>query len=602
LIWKALSILIYTMLYGAFAHGQAPYTLQLVSGRDSSLLRDIYEVETSFPNPELRQQGLRRLLNTLHSEAYLLATIDSLVRDSLHLKAYLTLGDQYQVARLKNGNIEEDVLSQIGFRERIFLNKPFRLREIRRLHERLLEYAENSGYPFATVKLDSFHIQGNQISASIFLIRNQQIELDSIIVHGEARITNTYLYNYLGLKPHGIYDESVITKISGRIKELPFLEEEQPLKVVFITDKARLHLFLKHKRASRFNFIIGFLPNPNLDVVPAPKSKFLITGDAQLHLHNPMGAGEAFKLDWRRYQQNTSDLKINFLYPYLPLGMPFGADFDLQIYRQDTIFLEVTLGVGLQYQFVGGNYIKAFYQNKVSTLISINKPVIISTMQLPKHIDVEHNLYGLEYHLERLDYKLNPRRGIFFEFNGGLGEKRIKKNNEILALTAPNDPGFDFATLYDEKPLKSIQYRITYTFDKFWKLGTRTALKSGISGGVFISQNIFQNELFRIGGSKILRGFDEESILASQFHILTLEYRFLLDQNSYFYLFTDAAYLENPTRESNPFNDTPIGFGTGITFETKAGIFALSYALGRQLDNPIDFRSAKIHFGYLNYF
>ncbi|MCX6181458.1 MAG: hypothetical protein NT150_05995 [Bacteroidetes bacterium] len=48
--------------------------------------------------------------------------------------------------------------------------------------------------------------------------------------------------------------------------------------------------------------------------------------------------------------------------------------------------------------------------------------------------------------------------------------------------------------------------------------------------------------------------------------------------------------------------DHPYGFGAGFSFETKAGIFSLNYAIGKQLGNPIDFGAAKIHFGFLNQF
>jgi hypothetical protein len=44
-------------------------------------------------------------------------------------------------------------------------------------------------------------------------------------------------------------------------------------------------------------------------------------------------------------------------------------------------------------------------------------------------------------------------------------------------------------------------------------------------------------------------------------------------------------------------HDFPFGFGAGIAFTTKAGLFYLSYALGKQLDNPISFKTGKIHFG-----
>jgi hypothetical protein len=45
-----------------------------------------------------------------------------------------------------------------------------------------------------------------------------------------------------------------------------------------------------------------------------------------------------------------------------------------------------------------------------------------------------------------------------------------------------------------------------------------------------------------------------------------------------------------------------LGFGAGLNFETRAGIFAFNYALGKKNQNPIDFRAGKIHFGYISIF
>lgn len=117
------------------------------------------------------------------------------------------------------------------------------------------------------------------------------------------------------------------------------------------------------------------------------------------------------------------------------------------------------------------------------------------------------------------------------------------------------------------------------------------------------NENIFENELYRIGGLLVLRGFDEESIFTSAYAVNTFEYRILLEKNSYWYLFMDAAYYENNNVAAETFiSDTPLGFGTGISFQTNAGIFSINYALGKQFNNPIVFRAAKIHFGFVNYF
>ncbi len=93
-------------------------------------------------------------------------------------------------------------------------------------------------------------------------------------------------------------------------------------------------------------------------------------------------------------------------------------------------------------------------------------------------------------------------------------------------------------------------------------------------------------------GNSFERGLNAESIFASTFSIVNVEYRYLLEENSFLFAFFNGAYYENKAVNRN-IVDRPFGFGAGMSFETKAGIFSISYALGKQFDNPIEFRSAN---------
>ena len=98
-----------------------------------------------------------------------------------------------------------------------------------------------------------------------------------------------------------------------------------------------------------------------------------------------------------------------------------------------------------------------------------------------------------------------------------------------------------------------------------------------------------------------MRGFDEESIFASQYAVSSAEYRYLVNQNSFFFGFIDFGWANNrqpSVRKQNTF----IGAGLGLAFETKAGIFNISYAAGKRNDTKFDLRQSKIHLGYVNYF
>ena len=84
-----------------------------------------------------------------------------------------------------------------------------------------------------------------------------------------------------------------------------------------------------------------------------------------------------------------------------------------------------------------------------------------------------------------------------------------------------------------------------------------------------------------------------------------MEYRFLIGQNSYLYAFFDWARVDNRSLNS-PMETKSIltyqGTGAGITFETRAGLFALSLAFGRETRQTFDFGAPKVHFGYVSLF
>jgi hemolysin activation/secretion protein len=236
---------------------------------------------------------------------------------------------------------------------------------------------------------------------------------------------------------------------------------------------------------------------------------------------------------------------------------------------------------------IGGNYLKLFYSNKTSTLLSTKDLEFVTV--LPPYADVRTNMYGAGFRFEQLDYRLNPRKGFNFLVNAGAGTKVIKKNAKV-------NPA-----VYEKLKLNTTQYLVDFDAAVFIPFGDRSTVKVGNQSAFLYGETTFQNELFRIGGLKTLRGFDEESIFASAYSVMTLEYRFILEQNSYLYVFGDGAWYEN-NNVSQYVKDTPFGFGAGISFETKAGIFSINYALGKQFDNPIQLRSGKIHFGIVNYF
>jgi outer membrane protein assembly factor BamA len=562
---------------------QAQYSLTILSYQKDQqknldgILKQL-KINYTFPDTLNRRKELNNVLIALYGNGYLAASFDSFAVDTTMLTAYLNHGTIYKWVRLSKGNMDEGIMSEAGFREKVYRGKPVNLNNLRKIQDRVLSSCENNGYPFAEVRLDSVQANAGNIKAALNLTKGLFITIDSIIVKGNARLAEIYLYNYLGIKPHMAYNEELISQISTRLKELPMVAETRSFNISFHEDKASIYLYLENKKASQLDGVIGVLPDTS--------GKVVISGDVHVRLHSSFGYGELFDLNWKQPLPKTQDLKIKFNYPFL-FSTPFGIDLNFSIYKKDTTYVQLERNIGIQYLLTGGNYIKAFYNNKTSSLINVKQFEFVTV--LPPFADITTNSYGLGLRSEKLDYRLNPRKGYSVECTAAVGVKNIKKNSKLVLVD------------YDSLQLKSTQYNGEITGDYFLPVFNRGVIDIGTKAGFLESPDIFQNELYRIGGLKTLRGFDEESILASRYIIGKLEYRYLIEQNSYLFMFVNAMYYER--RERNNFrHDVPIGFGAGITFETKLGIFSLNYALGREFSNPILFRSAKIHFGLINYF
>lgn len=527
----------------------------------------------------------QEILTQLYESSYLGARLDSIKREKAIIELYFTVGKKYQWVKLKRGNVSEFEQQQIDINDRLYLNRPFKPKQLNRLFEKAITYFENSGYPFASIALDSIKIDLNQgISAALKVNKNQHYTIDSLRIEGNATVNKTFLLKHLDITLEKPYKESSINQIETRIQEIPFVELGTRKEVQFFEDYVKVVLNLKKKKASRFDGIVGLLTNES-------DGKIELTGDVDLNLINAFDRGENIGLNWRKLKGNSQDLNIQFAYPYF-LNTPIGIEASFKLFKRDTTFIDLISKLGINYALKRGEYVDLFIENKTSNLLSRNRFINQTNASLPPYGDLRVNLFGVGYRIQRLDYLYNPRKGIKLEVSFAAGRKKLSK----IAALEESQP-----EIYEGVDLHTNQFDGDFTVQFFQALGNRSTILFANQSASTYSQNLYENELLRIGGLKLLRGFDEESINVSSYSIFTLEYRFLLDRNSFFSVFSDGGYYESNSI-GNYVSDTPFGIGAGISFETAAGIFTFNYAVGKQFNNPIDLRAAKIHFGFINFF
>ena len=585
-------------LFPFVAFSQKTYTVQYIAaGKDTSSQIQQFNFKTIFDRRESAETYINKLPQMLLSRGFPTASVDSVLYDSTIAKVKLYIGAKYQWAQISTDSIEPYILENTGWSEKQFENKDIDFSRLRLQEQKIIEHFENSGYPFAAVSLKNIEIKDDKINAELHITKGPLYHIDSIHVYGKVKIKNLFLQHYLGIYNGSVYNNHKLQQISKLIRDLPFLQEQQAWDVSMLGTGATLNLYLEPKRSSQVNVLIGFVPGNTIT------GKAQITADVHLDLKNSLGNGESILLNWQQLQPQSPRLNLGFSKPYV-FNSNFGIDFSFNLLKRDSSYLQLNGIFGLQYMISSNKTFKVFYENESDFLLvgGIDTNQIIYSKQLPANIDVSSGNVGIGYHFVNTNYRLNPRKGNELDITASGGIKKTSKNNDVVNLKDPLNPNFDFNSLYDSIKLKTYRFKVVATAAHYFPLGKMSTFKATANIGFLESPQNFQNELFRIGGYKILRGFDDESIYANQYAVFSGEYRYLLGTNSYFFGFSDLGFTKtkfNAVQYSNSF----ISGGIGLEFETKFGLLNLSYAVGKRNDVNFDIRnSSKIHFGYINYF
>ncbi len=534
------------------------------------------------------------LVKELANNSYLLSVIDTLLFVDTVCEIRYKTGPSFKWVELKNGNIPEEILVAAGWRQHLFYNTTFNYRQYVAAANKILTHLELNGYPFAQIKLDSIDVTENKISAYLMLDRGDRIYFDSIEIIGDAQIKGWFIAKYLGIKKDALYNESLIQNAFTRLNQLPIVQVTKKPFVYFIENIAKPVVYLKNRKSSVFDGILGLAPASDNN-----RDKLLLTGEVKLLFQNLFSTNKEFELTYKSFLNASQELKTKIKLPYI-FRTNIGLDYELNFVKFDSTYIDVRQDFGIPYRIIGNDYLKVLYSNQFTSLIQVDTNLIILNKKLPSSNDMVTHSYGLGGKFVRYDYVYNPFKGFGFEFYGTVGTKKIIPNAIINQIKYPQSDG-TLKSIYDTMQLSSTQYKLYGKGDVFIPLTQRTTIHIEASGGFLHSQNIFFSELFRIGGIRTLKGFDEQSIFASGYLLANSEIRYLLQQNSNVLLFWNGAWYINKMQTINN-TDKPFGFGAGLNFETNAGIFSLYYAVGKQFNNPLAFDKAKIHFGFINYF
>ncbi|MFV0564232.1 MAG: hypothetical protein ACK5NB_00205 [Flavobacteriaceae bacterium] len=411
------------------------------------------------------------------------------------------------------------------------------------------------GQPFSKAQLTRLKInEQNKLTANLTLSAPEKTRhIDTIIIKGYEKFPKAYLKHYLKIKPKQVFSLNKIRTKTETLNHLRFAKETKPAEVLFSKDSTALYLYLEKTKSNAFDGFLGFGTNEDTN-------KLEFDGYVNLNLVNNLNFGESFALLYKSGENDKKTFETNLELPFL-FNSPIGLNAQLRIFKRDSSYSTVNQFAKLHYQINAKHKIYAgIVSAESSNLLNTTSNLFIQ--------DYKTNYYsfGYQYQQLQLNHTLFPIK-TYGLLDTNFGKRKQPNNVENQSLFNVN------------------------AFNIF-NLNTNNSIFLKVSGAMLNSSAYLENELLLLGGINSIRGFEENSILASLYGILNTEYRYQISNAIYIHSITDFGYYENKLNNSK---EKIYGFGFGFGILTNAGLLRFNYANGKNENTSFKLLNSKTH-------
>lgn len=581
-------VLCSTLTIGA----QSPVLLQVEIG-SSMEAKIIRKVDTVFAVSTLAKEYLKRVVDTFQMEGYLSCYhLIAIELDTL-IQARIYTGTLYSWTKIFYPESLAPYISKSDLMKLKSEKAKWTFQQCRSLMSRLAEGISEQGYPYAQVFLDSTRIAGKEISARLNFIRGPLVLLDTIEWDKDLKVKYALMSRIIGVQSGSFYSNKRMNEIKQAIAPYTFILQYADPDIYLTKNQARVRLYLRTEKSSAIDALLGLLPSAD--------GPLKLNGTFRSDFMNQLGMGERLLIDFRSLQSNSQDLNIKASSPFL-FNLPFNPYFQFNLYRRDSLFLDVLGELGAGLSLGGRTELRFGLGQKTSTLLKPDLAQIKSSRALPLALDLRLRHLGANFRFSQYDFDRNPSSGFSGQFSIAGSTREIIPNSSITNLKDEQDSTFSFASLYLPFTKNGFAFEFNGELEKYTRLGQFTTWHSRLKSGIKSASTPLQlNEQFRLGGFTLIRGFDEESIFARDYFLWTNAIRLLTGELSYLQAFTDVA-LVNQFVDKRFNYRTFWGIGSGLVFDTSSGLLSLSAAVGKIFPGSFNLRNVKVHIGYINYF
>lgn len=433
--------------------------------------------------------------------------------------------------------------------------------EYENLANQFIQSLNEAGKPFDQIKLINLkETEDDHILAELKFISSQKRTIDKIIIKGYERFPKQFIKNRIGLQEEKVFNTTEIQERNRNFENLNFAASIKDPEVQFTQDSTKVFLYVEKTNANVFDGFIGFNSTE--------ETSLELNGYVDLVLVNNLHMGESLNINYKNDGREQQRFNANIELPYL-FKTPVSLEAGLGIFRKDSTFSNTQQNLGLNYQI------------SPSIQIGSEAEFISSTILLDNNInpiengnDFNASFYGLT--------------GRFFQLSRITGKFFNQKKVKLSLLYGKR-----------ESEIEDNQFKINLFTEYSIPIAPSLYFYNSLTGAWLSSDSYIDNELFRFGGMNSIRGFEENSIVASAFGSLRTELRYFLSPNLYANSVLDFGYFEN---EINQLAQNLYSFGFGLGIETQAGVLRLIFANGTSKTQDFSFENTQVHLSLNTFF
>ena len=460
-----------------------------------------------------------------------------------HIHIYI--GDEIEDLNFSNYTVEND-----------FLILP--IATVESFMQLQLKALEQKGFSLANIKLENFRKENLILKANLVITKSEKRFLNDIVIKGYPKFPASHKRNLIRLFANKTFNQDGLQKVYKEVDEYRFVKQTQYPEILFTKDSTKIYLYLEKAKANRFDGFLGFSNEEG--------GKVRFNGYLDVLLHNILNSGEQFLIYWKNDGQRQTSFNMGLQVPYI-FKSPLGLKAELNIFKKDSTFQNTNTSIDLGYFFNYNSRLYLGYQATESSDIQNTNSSFIS--------DFTNSFVTSKYEFTRFksDDFLFPEKTVI-HFTIGTGKRDSKTASESQF----------FGNLFVKQNIY---------------LNAKNNIQLNSQNYYLNSENYIVNELYRFGGIKSIRGFNENSLQGNFLTSLLTEYRYVLSPGLYVHSIIDYAYYQDKTSD---LNDGLVGLGFGFGLLTKNGFFNLIYANGSVRDQPIQFANSIVHISFKSNF